>query len=89
MEGEARQDQHGSLARDGKRPNADLFISGTVASPISPHTRTTIMDSGMTLRAKGNEVFLGIFPLVAAKLLMMDFQVRHRAARLAAPAIAA
>jgi len=47
------------------------------------------MDGMMAFRAERNQVLLRIFPGVATKLLMMDFQVRHRAARLAAPAIPA
>jgi len=43
----------------------------------------------MAYRAERNQVLLGIFPCVATKLLMMDFQVGHCAARLTAPAIAA
>jgi hypothetical protein len=37
--------------------------------------------------AKGNKVLLRIIAGVAAKLFVMDLQVRHRAARLTAPAV--
>jgi hypothetical protein len=36
-----------------------------------------------------DQVQFGIFARMAAKLFVMDFQVRHRAARLTAPAIVA
>ena len=38
--------------------------------------------------AKGDQVQLRVGPAVTAKLLMMDFQIRHRAAGLAAPGVA-
>jgi len=37
---------------------------------------------------KGDEVTLRIFTRVAAKLLMVDLQVRHRSTRLTAPIVA-
>jgi hypothetical protein len=42
----------------------------------------------MTRGAEGDQVFFGVVAGVAAKLFVMDFQVRHRSARLASPAIA-
>jgi hypothetical protein len=39
--------------------------------------------------AKGNKVLLRIIAGVAAKLPVVNFQVRHRAARLTTPAVAA
>src|ERR1017187_8356122 len=38
--------------------------------------------------AERDEVFFGIVARLATKLFVMDFQVRHRAARLTSPAIA-
>jgi len=38
--------------------------------------------------AEGNQIVFGIFPRVTAKLLVMEFQVRHGTAELASPAVA-
>ena len=38
------------------------------------------MDGTMTNRAKSNQIVFGIFASMAAKLLMMDFEIGHRAA---------
>ena len=38
--------------------------------------------------AKRNEVLLGVIAGLAAKFLVVDFQVRHRAAQLTPPAVA-
>jgi hypothetical protein len=46
------------------------------------------MGSGVARSAECNKVALGIIAVVAAKLLVVDFQVRHRTARLTSPAIA-
>jgi hypothetical protein len=46
------------------------------------------MSSGVTLATERDEVQLGIFARMAAKFLMVNLQVRHRAARLTPPAIA-
>jgi hypothetical protein len=45
------------------------------------------MRSGVALSAKGDEVLLGIVAGLTAKLLVMNFQVRHCSARLTSPAI--
>ena len=42
----------------------------------------------MTLGTERDEIQLGIFARMAAKFLMVNLQVRHRAARLTPPAIA-
>lgn len=47
------------------------------------------MDGTMTLRAERNQILLCICSCLATKLLMVDFQVEHRAARLTAPIIPA
>ena len=49
------------------------------SSPMSP---------GVTLATERDEIQLGIFARMAAKFLMVNLQVRHRAARLTPPAIA-
>jgi hypothetical protein len=46
-----------------------------------------VMHAGMALRAERDQVLLGVVAGMAAKLLMVDLQVRHRAARLTPPAI--
>jgi hypothetical protein len=45
------------------------------------------MQGGVTRTADGNQILSRIVPRVAAKLFVMDLQVRNRAARLTAPAI--
>jgi hypothetical protein len=50
--------------------------------------RFLAMDAGMTVRAKRDQILFGIVAGVAAKLVVMDFEVRHGAAVLTAPAIA-
>ena len=45
------------------------------------------MDTGMALRAERFKLLFGVVARVAAKLLVVDFQVRHRAAQLTPPAI--
>jgi hypothetical protein len=45
------------------------------------------MDAGMTLCAERDQVFLRIAAGVAAKLLVVKFQVRPGAARLTPPAV--
>jgi hypothetical protein len=44
--------------------------------------------SAVAICAEGNQVVFGIFPRVTAKLLVMNFETRHRSAVLAAPAVA-
>jgi hypothetical protein len=46
------------------------------------------MSSGVTLATERDEIQIGIFARMAAKFLMVNFQVRHCAARLTPPAIA-
>jgi hypothetical protein len=46
------------------------------------------MNAGVTLGTERDEIQLGIFARVAAKFLMVNLQVRHRAARLTPPSIA-
>ena len=46
------------------------------------------MDAGMALRAERDKVLFGVVARVAAKLFVVDLQVRRRAARLTPPAIA-
>jgi hypothetical protein len=46
------------------------------------------VDGRMTRRAEGNQVWLGVPTSVAPKLLVVDFEIRYRAARLTPPAIA-
>jgi hypothetical protein len=46
------------------------------------------MHSGMACRAERYQVLLRIVAGVAAKLFVVDLQVRHRAARLTPPAVA-
>ena len=76
-----------------RTPNSYPLANGFRAMPVTEPGLDAIralvaaMDGAMTLRAERNQVLLGIFPRVTTKLLMMDFQVGHRAARLAAPAI--
>src|ERR1700688_80507 len=50
-------------------------------------SRLTVNGS-MAGRAEGDQVLFGVVARVAAKLLVVDFQVRHHAARLTPPAIA-
>ncbi len=47
------------------------------------------MNVGVAEGAEGDQVFFGVVARVAAKLLVMNLQVRHRAAGLTPPAIAA
>jgi hypothetical protein len=46
------------------------------------------MCSGMASSAHGDQVLFAIIAGVAAKLFVVDLQVRHRAARLTPPGIA-
>jgi hypothetical protein len=39
--------------------------------------------------AEGNQILLGVLSGLAAKLFVMNFEIGHRAARLASPAITA
>ena len=47
------------------------------------------MHSGMACDAKSNQVVLGIITRLTAEFLVVNLKVRHRAAELAPPAIAA
>jgi hypothetical protein len=46
---------------------------------------STVMSDGMAKSAHRYEVLFGIIAGVAAKLFVVDFEVRHRAARLTPP----
>jgi hypothetical protein len=48
---------------------------------------TLVVDRAVAHRAERDKVFLGIITRLAAKLLVMDFQIRHHTTRLAPPAI--
>jgi len=58
---------------------------------VSSAERADQLNAAVQLRvaftAKSNKVPLAIIAAATAELLMMDFQIRHRAAALAAPAI--
>ena len=41
----------------------------------------------MTVAAQGDQVLLGIISGLAAELFVVNFEIRHRAARLASPAV--
>jgi hypothetical protein len=45
-----------------------------------------MMHASMAPRAERDEVLLGVVARLAAKLFVVDLQVRHRAARLTPPA---
>ena len=47
------------------------------------------MYAGMTRIAKCDQILFRVAPRVAAELLVVDFEIRHRAARLTPPTIAA
>jgi len=47
------------------------------------------VNGGMTHGAEGDHFLFGVVAQVAAKLPVVDFQVRHRATRLTPPAVAA
>jgi hypothetical protein len=47
-----------------------------------------MMHPDMALRAERDQVLLGVVARMAAKSFVVDFQVRHRAARLTPPAVA-
>jgi len=53
------------------------------------HTHFSAMAAGVALCAERDQVLFAVAARVAKKLFVMDFQVRHRAARLTPPAIAA
>ena len=55
--------------------NGTGFVSGSVVHTAVAGT------------AKCNQVLLGVLPRQAAKFLVVDFKVRHRAAGLASPSI--
>jgi hypothetical protein len=55
---------------------------------LLPFVSCPVMDTRMAFGAKSDQVLLGIVARVAAKPFVVDFQVRHRAARLTPPAIA-
>ena len=87
----------GGLAEADSIPASLMCGSSTFrySSNLNPTYRTALlsltaaMDGRVTCRAESNQVLFGIFPRVAAKLQMMDFQVGHGAARLTAPAVSA
>jgi hypothetical protein len=43
----------------------------------------------MAHRAEGDQILIGIVPGLAAELFVMNFEIGHRAARLASPAVPA
>jgi hypothetical protein len=45
------------------------------------------VDSSVAYRAERDQIQLGIIAGAAAELLVVNFQIRHRAARLTAPTI--
>jgi hypothetical protein len=47
------------------------------------------MDFVVTRRTERNEVKFGVEPALASEFLVVNFQIRHRAAGLTAPAVAA
>jgi len=57
--------------------HCDLIVA--FSRPMSP---------GVTLATERDEIQLGIFARLAAKFLMVNLQVRHGAAELAAPGVA-
>jgi hypothetical protein len=61
------------------------------SNPVFRRTHVELsptMQGRMTCNADGNEILFRVVAGVAAKLFVMDFQVRHRTARLTTPAIA-
>jgi hypothetical protein len=56
-------------------------------APCGLDSQSTKVDLVVAHVAERDEVLFGIVTRVAAKLCVMDLQVRHRATRLTAPAI--
>jgi hypothetical protein len=46
------------------------------------------MRPGVTSVTKGNQILFGIITRVAAELIVVNFQIPHRATRLAPPVVA-
>ena len=55
---------------------------------VLPLSESIVVDRIVACCAERNQVVLRIIAGVAAKLFVVDFQVRHRAARLTPPAVA-
>jgi hypothetical protein len=45
------------------------------------------MRARVAIRAEGHEIVFRVFPGLAPKLLMVDFEIGHRAAELASPIV--
>lgn len=73
------------------RVNRGYLMNPPGIQPVSWATRhsSSEMRISVARSAKGNKVLLGIIAGVTTKLFVMDLQVRHRAARLTTPAVAA
>ncbi|SPF44439.1 hypothetical protein SBA1_530075 [Candidatus Sulfotelmatobacter kueseliae] len=73
------------------RVNRGYLVNPPRIQPASRATRHSSdeMRIGVARSAKGDKVLLRIIAGVTAKLLVVNFQVRHRAARLTTPAVAA
>ena len=50
---------------------------------------SVVVNLSMAFRAESDQIVLGIMPSLAAKLFVVNFEIRHRATRLASPAITA
>jgi hypothetical protein len=59
-----------------------------IGKPFNLQRPHLLMHAGMALRAERDQVLLGVVARMAAKPFVVDFQVRHRAARLTPPAVA-
>ena len=66
-----------------------MRISRAFPLPAPNLHSSSPMFSSMAGRTERNEIRFGVGSSMAPEVLMVDFEVRHRAARLAAPAISA
>src|SRR5947199_67109 len=64
-----------------------LYLWGGVSSAECADQLNAAVQLRVAFTAKSNKVPLAIIAAATAELLMMNFQIRHRAAALAAPAI--
>ena len=72
----------------GEIGDVPLYQPGCTARALRCRRRfSSPMSSGVTLATERDEIQLGIFARMAAKFLVVNLQVRHRAARLTPPAI--
>ena len=71
------------------RVNRGYLVNPPGIQSVSRATRHSSAEMCISVarNAKGNKVLLRIIAGVAAKLFVMDLQVRHRAARLTPPAV--